>query len=135
MRNRRNKRKLNTSNNKILIFTCSIVFAIIVFISVIFSLINMGNDKIIYGIKIETIDVSNLSKEEATTKIKEWYNATVLKSINLYYEDLEETINIEELEIEENIDKIVEQALKVGRSGNIIIDNYNILFTLLFQKN
>lgn len=134
MRNRRNKRKLQKTNNKIIILTFSIVFAIATFISVIFSLINMGNDKIIHGIKIEGIDVSNLNKEEVNEKLNEWYNEIATNSINLYYQDLEETINVEEIEISENIDKVVEKALKIGRSGNIIKDNYDILFTLLFQK-
>lgn len=134
MRNRRNKRKCISSNNKIIIFTCSIVFAIIIFISVIFSLLNMGNNKVIHGVRIEGIDVSNLSKEQVKEKLEKWYNEIVLKNINLYYEDLEEIINIEEIEINENIDKVVEQSLKVGRSGNIIKDNYDILFTLLFQR-
>ena len=134
MRNRRNKRKCISSNNKIIIFTCSIVFAIIIFISVIFSLLNMGNNKVIHGVRIEGIDVSNLSKEQVKEKLEKWYNEIVLKNINLYYEDLEETINVEEIEINKNIDKVVEQALKIGRSGNIVKDNYDILFTLLFQK-
>lgn len=134
MRNRRNKRQLHKNNNKVIIFTCSIVFAIATFISVIFSLINMGNDKIIHGIKIEGIDVSNLNKQQVNEKLNEWYNEIATKSINLYYQDLEETINVEEIEINANIDKVVEQALKIGRSGNIIKDNYDILFTLLFQK-
>lgn len=134
MRNRRNKRKLQKNNKKVIILTFSIMFAILVFISIIFSLINIGNDKTIHGIKIEKIDVSNLNREQVKEKMEEWYNETVLKNINLYYEDLEETINVGEIEISENIDKVIEQALKIGRSGNIIKDNYDILFTLLFQK-
>lgn len=134
MRNRRNKRQLHKTNNKIIILTCSIVFAIATFISVIFSLINMGNDKIIHGIKIEGIDVSNLNKEQLNEKLNEWYNEIANKSINLYYQDIEETINVEEIELSTNIDKVIERALKIGRSGNIIKDNYDILFTLLFQK-
>lgn len=134
MRNRRNKRNIQKTNNKIIILTFSIVFAIVIFISVIFSLINMGNDKVIHGIKIEGIDVSNLNKEQLTQKLNEWYNEIATNSINLYYQDLEETINVEEIEISHNIDKLVEKTLKIGRSGNIIKDNYDILFTLLFQK-
>lgn len=134
MRNRRNKRKSNSNNNKIIIFTCSIIFAILVFISVIFSLINMGNDKIINGIKIEGIDVSNFSKEQVKEEIDKWYNEIVLKDINLYYEDIEEIINVEELELESNIEKTIEEAFQIGRSGNILKDNYDILFSLLFQR-
>lgn len=39
-----------------------------------------------------------------------------------------------DLEIKIDIEKIVEEALKIGKSGNILKDNYDILFTMLFKK-
>lgn len=134
MRNRRNKRKSLRMNKQVTIITCCSIFVILLVFSVIFSLINMGNQKIVNGIKIGEIDISNLTKEQATEKLEDYYKEIILKNITLYYEDLEENINIEELEPQANIDKLVEEALKVGRNGNIIIDNYNILFTMLFEK-
>ena len=59
----------------------------------------------------------------------------VTKNIIIYYEDLEETINIEDLNIQINVENVIEEALKIGRSGNILKDNYNILFSMLFQKS
>ena len=130
-----NKRKTNKVNNKmVIILLCSIFFILLV-LSVIFSLINMTNEKIINGIKIEKNDISNMTKQEAKEKIEQWYIDIVKKDIILYYQDLEETINLEELEIETNINNVIEQALKIGRSGNIIKDNYDILFTMLFTNN
>ena len=35
----------------------------------------------------------------------------------------------------EDIDKLIKQACIIGKSGNIIKDNYDILFSMLFQKN
>lgn len=72
--------------------------------------------------------------EEAIEKINKWYKEVILKNIILYYEDFEENINIEELETSVDIEKIVKNALQIGRSGNIIKDNYDILFTMLFNK-
>ena len=137
MRNRRNKRnKINliktTSKTKII---CLCLILSIIFISVIFSIINLANDKIINGVSINNIDISNLSQEQASEKIKDWYNEVVLKNISLNYEDLKENINISEFNPNENIDKTIEEAMGVGRNGNIITNNYEILFSLLFHKN
>ena len=135
MRNRRNKRTNNVKNKgiKIIVSLFSII-ALIIF-SVIFSLLNMTNTKIINGIKIEEIDVSGLSGEEANEKIKEWYKNTVEKNITLKYQDIEEEININEFEAKVDIDKVISQALKMGREGNILENNYTILLTMLFHKD
>lgn len=143
MRRRGNKRNINKSNklnslknlnNKVTIVTISSIFLALLIFSVIFSLVNMGNEKIINGIKVEKNDISNMTRIEAKEKLEEWYNEVVKKDITLYYGDLEETINMEELELETNIDNVIEQALKIGRSSNIVKDNYDILFTMLFGK-
>ena len=122
-------------DKRVIILTFSILFFILLVFSVIFSLINIGNENIINGVKIQQVDISNLSKEEAKQKLEEYYNEVGLKDITVYYKDLEENINVKELEPEINIDKKIDEALKIGRSGNILKDNYSILFTLLFQKS
>lgn len=134
MRNRRNKRKQISYNNKLTIITCVIVFLILLFFSVIFSLINMGNERIINGIEIEKVNISNLTFNEAKEKLQEWYNEVILRDITLCYENIEESIIVKELQIQTDIEKRIEEALKIGRSGNILKDNYDILFTMLFQK-
>lgn len=134
MRNRRTKRKSVNRNKKITILTYGIVFGIILVFSVIFSLINVGNDKTLIGVKIENIDFSNLTRQEAKQKLEDWYNNVLLQDINVHYEELEETISIKELEPEINADEILNQVFEISKSGNIIKDNYSILFTMLFQK-
>lgn len=134
MRNRRNKRKSNNTKDYKKILIISGIFIAVLLFSVIFSLINMNSEKIVSGVRIEGIKVSNLTRDESKEKLQNWYKETILQNINLYYEDLEETINLKELDINEDIDKIINDALKIGRSGNILKDNYNILFTMLFHK-
>lgn len=134
-RRTRTRRNEGRKNNKVILITLIIAFLFLIFFSVIFSVINMGNNKIARGVKIETIDVSNLTKEEATEKLKNWYNEVALQNISVVYEELEENIKIEEFEAKIDIDKLVKEACLVGKSGNIIKDNYNILFSMLFQKN
>lgn len=134
MRKRENKRKSLKLNKKIMIITLLIIFVTLLFFSVIFSLVNVGNDKILNGVKIDNIDISDLTRDEVREKIQKYYEEIVLKDITLYYKELEETINVGDLEIKIDIEKIVEEALKIGKSGNILKDNYHILFTMLFKK-
>lgn len=68
MRNRRNKRKIRKSNKRVTIITSVCIIIGLLFFSVIFSLINMGNDKIINGVKIEGINISNLNRRRSKNK-------------------------------------------------------------------
>lgn len=135
MRNRRNKRKPTKVNNGHKYMTyAGVVIGLLAF-SVIFALLNIANTNVIRGIKIEQIDISGLSKDDAKAKIEEWYEEVALKAITLNYEEIEENVSIEELNAQNDIDNKIEEALKIGRNGNILIDNYQILFTMLFNKN
>ena len=71
--NKIEKQKDNYSKKKkrIKVAVISGSFLILVlFFSLIFALINLGNDKIITGVSINGIEVSGLSKEEAKGKLE-----------------------------------------------------------------
>lgn len=128
-------RKKNKLNKNTKVIKIGILLLLILFISVIFSILNIGNDKIIKGVKIGNVDVSDLSMEEATNKVNTYYKEKTLSDINVEYEEMQEIINIEQLNPSIDIDKIVKEAMLIGKSGNIIKDNYQILFTLVFKNN
>ena len=117
----------------IIILTLFICFAII--FSVIFALININNDKILSGITIMGIDVSKLTQEEATNKLKEIVESKETSDITLKYDDYETIVNPEQFNIKFDIEKAVSDAYNIGKDGNIIANNYNILFTQIFKKN
>ena len=137
-RSRRSRNKTMNKNNKklqVIIILSIILLVFIMLFSVIFSIINIGNNKIIKGVKIENIDVSNLSQEEATQKLKEYYEELVGSNVKIKYENLEKDIKIEQLKPNIDINNLVQKAISIGKSGNIVKDNYDILFTLIFGKN
>ena len=134
-RQKTNKIIYKKSRSTVILLTVLVLLLFLMFFSVIFSLINVGNTKIARGVKIGNINVSNLTKEEATSKLENWYKEVALKNIKVVYEELEENITIEQFEANMDIDKAVKEACSVGKSGNIIKDNYDILFSMLFQKN
>ena len=124
-------------NKKIIvpIVIIGIILAILIIFSTIFAIININNTKIVSGVKIGGIDVSGLSKEEAKSKIDLAYNEKKQKDILLKYEDYETTISPELIETNYDTERAVEEAISIGKSSNIIINNYNILFALIGRKN
>ena len=120
------------NKNKKTIKLISIVFAIIIVIfSVIFAITNINNANITKGVKIEGIDVSGLTREQAKEKLESIYSEKKKKDITLKYEDFETTIAPETLETNYNIEKATNEAILVGKSGNIITNNYGIFFALI----
>ncbi len=126
----------NPKNKKLLIGISIVsVFLIIMLFSTIFALININNEKIIKGISISGIDVSGLSKEEATTKISNIYQEKKEKEIAIQYQDYETTLNPTLMEVNYEVENAVNEAYAIGKSNNIFINNYNILFAWIQKKN
>ena len=126
------KRKQQNKNAKKIIITLGTIATCIIIFSVIFAIININNKNISKGVKIEGIEVSGLTREQAKEKLEEIYKT---KDITLKYEDYETTITQEELETKYDIDTAVNQAILVGKEGNIITNNYNIFFALIGKKD
>lgn len=124
------KTETKKSNKKLLIII-PIIAVILLFVSTIFAITNMNNNNIVKGIYIEEIEISNLSKEQATSdienKIKE------IENIELYCGDYSEIVKLEDLGIEISAKDAINKAINIGKSENILIDNFNILKTLLLK--
>ena len=126
--------KINIEKTTLIAVSVIIAIAIMIF-SIIFAILNINNSNIINGMKIEGIDVSGLTREEAKTKLEEIYNEKKQKDITLKYKDFETTLSQDILETNYDIEKAVNQAITTGKNGNIITNNYNILFALIGKKN
>ena len=119
---------------RLIISGIAIVLFLIIF-STIFAILNTNNSKIINGISIKNIDISNLSKEEAVDKLTEGLNKELIAEIDLSYgNDYSVTLKPEQIEFIYDIAAVVEEAYNKGRTGNILIDNYTIISATLFGK-
>ena len=129
-------KKYKKSNKTIIsiVVICIIVLLLLVF-STIFAIININNNKIVSGVKIEGIDISGLTEEEAKNKIELIYNEKNNKDILLKYEDYEASINSELLEVNYDIESAINEAVLIGKKDNIFVNNYNILLALIGKKN
>lgn len=119
---------------------CIIIILIILFLflifSVIFSLININNNKIFKNISINNIDISNMTKEEAKSYISDIIRTK--SSNNISFTDNEESVftsSFENLNIEYNITETVNKAFNIGRSSNIFKSNFEIVSLFFNNKN
>lgn len=130
------KIKKPKQKRNLIIAICAIVMVLAILIfATIFSIININNEKIITGVKIEGIDVSGLTAEEAKQKIELIYNEKKQNDISLKYEDYEASINLELLEVTYDVDSAIQEAVEIGKDSNIFVNNYNILLALMGKKN
>lgn len=110
------------SKKKYLIITIVFIVAIVIIaiLSTIFGILNKFNENIISGIKINGVDVSGMTKDEAKVKISEQITNVKNESIMLKYHEYETSILAEQVGLSFNIDDVIEEAYKVGRETNII---------------
>ena len=129
------KEEKNKKKNILPIIIIGIILLALIIISTVFALININNTNIVSGVKIEGIDVSGLSREEAKAKIDLVYNEKKQKDILLKYEDYDTTINPELIDTNYDTERAIEEAISIGKNSNIIVNNYNIIFAIIGKKN
>ena len=120
---------------KIILISILIIACILIIISTIFAVFNSMNDKILRGISIQGINVSELTKEDTERKFKEIIDNIYNKKIILKYGELENDISFEELEINYHINEAIEEACKNGRESNIFKNNFDIIKIGIFKKD
>ena len=127
--------KKQISKAKKIIISIIIVAIVALLFSTVFALTNINNEKIISGVTIKGIEVSGLTKEEAIAKLETVYTEKMNKNIMLQYEELESELNPTLMEVNYDVEKAVNEACSLGRSGNIFVNNFNILGTLIGKRD
>ena len=119
------------------------IFAILCFIFVLlsliifgtFSFINLTSTKIANGVYIKGIDVSGLTKEDATKKISSYVSSSIPEEIKLKHNDFETSLSTSQLAIYFNTEGAVNMAYNIGKTGNIFQKNLEVLETLFSRVN
>ncbi len=127
--------KTNILQSKSTPIIIGIVIIAIIIISVIFALININNEKIFNNVSIMGIDVSNLTQEEAKKAVNDVVNSKLNEDLVLKKDDYETSINANQINATFDVEAAVNKAYNIGRDGNIVTNNYGIIFTTLFGKN
>lgn len=117
----------NKSKIGIILIIAVILIIILGVLSTIFAVINMKNEKIVKGIHIAQINVSDMSKEEAKKTLEEICLKKAENEIYLTYGEFETTTTYKALEVQYKIDEAIEEAYEIGRRGNLFKDNFEII--------
>ena len=118
----------------VFIVTIVVLAVIIMLISTVFALANIGNNKILDGITIKGISLVGLTREDAKLELEDALQNELQKNVLLQYQDYETSLAPQQIEASYDIDKAIDEAYRYGRDGNIIKNNFDILFAMLFGK-
>ena len=131
------KEKKKKSKKKAgIILTIIVIIAILVgLLSTIFAILQGKKDTIAKGVLIKNIDMSNLTKEEATKKLIDNLVKELNVNINLKYEELIEECSSEDIVFRYDVPKAIELAYSVGRNDNIFMANYDVVKAYLMGDN
>lgn len=126
--------------NKRNILLLSILLIFIFFLaSVIFSLLNLTNNNILFNVGINHINVSKKSKEDATKIMNGLINKKLKKTIKLEYNEeksnYEKTLDLSVLNIDYHLLDTINSAYNYGRSKNIFFNNFDIAKNIFRARN
>lgn len=124
---------------KKLIYIYIIILAIFIGISIasliVFYYAHLNKDTIQAGVFIKGVNVSGLTKEEATNNVKEYLKTAMADQITLNYNDNEFLVAVEQINAKFNVEYAVEYAYNIGRSKNIFKDIKDIVLVLFTKIN
>lgn len=126
--------EMKQKKNLFIIINVVIILILVGIFSIIFAFMNVTRNTIINGVSIKGIEVSSLTMQQAKSKIEEALGIELNVPIKLETNEYETTLNTNQIEFNYNIAKAIEDAYAIGRKGNIIQNNYEILATALFGK-
>lgn len=129
----KNKSKIVKALKIILIILLIMLLALI--FSTIFSLININNKKIMDGVSVNGINISNLTKQEAIDVLNNKLNSNEQNYITVYRNGVTDTVYLKDINASFDVESAVNEAYKIGREGNIVKCNYEILATKILKKS
>ncbi len=126
--------KILNINKKILITLALILM--LLFISVMYFTEEYTNPYMHRGVKIEDIDVSNLSKEDALKEVKSVTDEMIKnKVVNFTYEDISLPVPLRDFGYKLNLEDAINKAYSYGRSDNLFYNYLDIIKGYIFKKN
>ena len=126
----------NARKNRIMIAILVLLIVAVICLSTIFAINNKSNENIIKNVFASGIDISLKSQEDAKemleSKIKEYGNIKLV--LNLGGQDYNIVANDMGFHAT-NIEEVVTEAYNYGRAGNLVENNYEILFSNFKNKD
>ena len=106
---------------------------IIIFSFFAFTIYNIFNSNIINGVSVKGIDFSNTSPSDAKYQLENYLKNALPQEIKLKHGDFEASISLEQIGVNFNVKEAINDAYSIGRSGNFLENNLNVI-SALFKK-
>ena len=133
-------KKINEPNKKstlfyILVFVASLLLILLIIFGA-FAIYNITHNNIIAnGIYIYGVDVSGKTKGEAITAVSAKFDPIQNTDIKLFSNKYENAINPTEINLKYDITSAVNYAFSIGKSGELLKDNFDIFNTIINGVN
>ena len=112
-----------------------ILMLIATIFSTIFGVINLNSNRIINGVKINDVTISNLSKEQALDKLNDSLNNGENNFVTIRRNNYEAKISVADIDGKFKVENIINNAYNVGRESNLISNNYKAIKTFILGEN
>lgn len=103
-------------------------------LSVVFGFITSKSDKIIHGVYVDNVEISDMTKSEALKKLNASYSKNMSDDIILNHGEYTKAISPANLDISINFEDSVDTAFNIGRSEDNIFTNNLKVITTFFNK-
>lgn len=130
-----NQKEPNKSHKIMITLSITLIILITALLSIVFAIVNQNNNNIMSGVSINNIDISGLSKEQATKTLENLITKKLQQEITLKYGDIDETILLNQITLNYDIQEAVNQAYSIGRTENLFHNNYQIAKSLILKSN
>lgn len=128
------KKFKNKKSKKGLIVFVLLLIIILGTLSFVFGLITSKSDKIIHGVYVDNVEISDMTKSEALKKLNASFTKNMSDDITLNHGEYTKAISPANLDISINLEESVDSAFNIGRTeGNIFANNFKVI-TTYFNK-
>ena len=135
-KNEEHLKKNKKSSKKTFIISLILGFILVILLAIsIFSIYNINNEKIINGLKINNIDFSNKTIQEAEKMLEDYINLKKNEDIIFTNNENEIKIKPEEAGIIFYPKETIENAFEIGRSDNFLMNDLEVLKTMIYGRN
>ena len=129
----------HTKKHKSVISIFGIFILVLIIIALIvvggFTVFNMFNTNIVYGVSIKGVDVSGLSPSDAKYQLDNYFKSKIPEEIKVKHGDFEASISLSQMDVSFDTKAASDSAFKVARTGNIFENNLGVLATMFEHVN
>lgn len=127
--------KIHKINKKVIVITCSVIFALIISL-IAFGVINKLNSNVYTNIHLNDKNLSGMTTAEVTDMLN--IKQEEIKKVSLkVFQENEKILEImsTDIDFQVDIEATHKQIFEYGRKSNILKNNFDVLYALIFKKD